>query len=97
MEQFFGRQPAVGEALGVMMAARAGPLLVRDGAQEAIINAGGKAASSVSKKTDYVVAGADPGGSKWNKAQEIGTGSGNHRIDGGRPVDATVHHPVQHR
>jgi len=43
----------------------------REGAQEAIIAAGGKAASSVSKKTDFVAAG--PGaGSKLAKAEELG-------------------------
>lgn len=43
----------------------------RDEAQEAIIAAGGKAASSVSKMTDFVAAG--PGaGSKLSKAEELG-------------------------
>ena len=43
----------------------------REGAQEAIMAAGGKAASSVSKKTDFVAAG--PGaGSKLAKAEELG-------------------------
>jgi DNA ligase (NAD+) len=43
----------------------------REGAQEAIIQAGGKAASSVSKKTDFVAAG--PGaGSKLARAEELG-------------------------
>jgi DNA ligase (NAD+) len=43
----------------------------RDEAQEAVLAAGGKAASSVSKKTDYVVIG--PGaGSKATKAADLG-------------------------
>lgn len=43
----------------------------RDDAKEAIIARGGKAASSVSKKTAYVVAGDSPG-SKYDKAVELG-------------------------
>ena len=43
----------------------------REGAKEAIIAAGGKAAGSVSKKTDYVVAGQNAG-SKLTKAEELG-------------------------
>ena len=49
------------------------PGMSREEATERIESAGGKVTASVSKKTDYLVAGADPGGSKWNKAQEIGT------------------------
>jgi DNA ligase (NAD+) len=43
----------------------------RDQAKEAIIARGGKAASSVSKKTDFVVAGDAPG-SKYDKAVSLG-------------------------
>ncbi|MDH2414093.1 NAD-dependent DNA ligase LigA [Nocardioides sp. CER19] len=43
----------------------------RDSAKEAIISRGGKAAGSVSKKTDYVVIG-DNAGSKADKAEELG-------------------------
>lgn len=43
----------------------------RDSAKEAIIERGGKAAGSVSKKTDYVVIGANAG-SKATKAEELG-------------------------
>ena len=43
----------------------------RPAAEEAIRNAGGHAAGSVSRKTDYVVAGENAG-SKLQKAQELG-------------------------
>ena len=43
----------------------------RDGAKEAIISRGGKAAGSVSKNTDYVVVGANAG-SKADKAEQLG-------------------------
>jgi DNA ligase (NAD+) len=43
----------------------------RQQAQQAITDAGGKASSSVSKKTDYVLADKEPG-SKLRKARELG-------------------------
>jgi DNA ligase (NAD+) len=48
------------------------PNLTREEATRRVEAAGGKVTGSVSKKTDYVVAGADPG-TKMTKAQELGT------------------------
>jgi DNA ligase (NAD+) len=45
--------------------------MTRDEAKERIQSLGGKVIGSVSKKTDYVIVGADPG-SKADKARELG-------------------------
>ena len=67
---------AAGEATGpcaglVIVATGSLEGYTREGAEEAILAAGGKPSSSVSKKTDFVAAG--PGaGSKLTKAEELG-------------------------
>ena len=45
--------------------------ITREEASEEIEKRGGKTSSSVSKKTDYVIVGSNPG-SKYDKAQELG-------------------------
>ncbi|WP_408646463.1 NAD-dependent DNA ligase LigA [Terrimesophilobacter mesophilus] len=68
-----GAAAAAGGVLAGLTVVATGSLegFTREGAQEAIIAAGGKAASSVSAKTDFVAAG--PGaGSKLTRAEELG-------------------------
>ncbi len=68
-----GAAAAAGGVLAGLTVVATGSIegFTREGAQEAIIAAGGKAASSVSKNTDFVAAG--PGaGSKLAKAEELG-------------------------
>ncbi|TFD09436.1 NAD-dependent DNA ligase LigA [Cryobacterium sp. TMT1-66-1] len=68
-----GAAEAAGGVLAGLTVVATGSLegFTREGAQEAIIAAGGKSASSVSKNTDFVAAG--PGaGSKLGKAEALG-------------------------
>lgn len=63
-----GPQPLAGKTLVLTGTL---PNLSRDAAKELIEAAGGKVAGSVSKKTDYVIAGEEAG-SKLDKARDIG-------------------------
>jgi DNA ligase (NAD+) len=49
------------------------PGLSREEAAAAIEAAGGKVTGSVTKNTNYLLIGENPGGSKYNKAQSLGT------------------------
>ncbi len=66
-----GKQRAAGVLLGkTLVLTGMLPNLSRDAAQALIEEAGGKVSGSVSKKTDFVVAGAEAG-SKLEKAQDL--------------------------
>jgi len=67
------RSPADGDALAGKTFVVTGTLdgMTRDEAKRRIRAQGGKVTGSVSKKTDYVVVGSDPG-SKASKARELG-------------------------
>ena len=67
-----GKQAASGVLLGkTLVLTGTLPNLSRDAAQALIEAAGGKVSGSVSKKTNYVLAGSDAG-SKLEKAQQLG-------------------------
>ncbi|HEV7846401.1 MAG TPA: NAD-dependent DNA ligase LigA [Thermoleophilaceae bacterium] len=73
MEEEGPAPPAEGPLVGkTLVLTGTLPNLTREDATERIEAAGGKVTGSVSKKTDYVVAGADPG-TKLTKAQNLGT------------------------
>jgi len=74
VEQEGPRRPARGGPLDGKTLVLTGtlPNLTREEANALIKRAGGKVTGSVSKKTDYVVAGEDPG-TKMQKAEELGT------------------------
>jgi DNA ligase (NAD+) len=48
------------------------PTMSREEATRFIEEHGGKVTGSISRNTDYLLAGADPGGTKYSRAQELG-------------------------
>lgn len=47
--------------------------MTRDEAKDALIQQGGRISESVSRKTDFLVIGARPGGTKTDDARKYGT------------------------
>jgi DNA ligase (NAD+) len=73
MEEEGAAPPAEGPLVGkTLVLTGTLPNLTRPEATARVEAAGGKVTGSVSKKTDYLVAGADPG-TKLTKAQDLGT------------------------
>ncbi|MGH9277330.1 MAG: NAD-dependent DNA ligase LigA [Acidimicrobiales bacterium] len=66
--------PDVPQTLGGKSLVVTGTLesMSRDAAVDAVKARGGTSPGSVSKKTDYLVAGAEPGGAKYTKAEQLG-------------------------
>jgi DNA ligase (NAD+) len=65
--------PAAGKLVGMTFVITGTlPTMSREEAAAFIKSHGGQVTGSVSKKTSYLVVGADPGGTKVNKAQELG-------------------------
>jgi len=73
-EVLTAKEKPVGDALAGKIIVITGtlPTMSRDEAKKLIVAHGGKASSSVSKKTDYLLCGADAG-SKLAEAQRLGT------------------------
>lgn len=72
-ERTGGREPG---SLDGMVFVITGTLSVpRDEIVELIELSGGRVAGSVSRRTDYLLVGVNPGGSKYNRAQQLGTPS----------------------
>ncbi len=69
--EYKGRRRHGGPLTGLTFVLTGTLTMSREEAKQRIESAGGKVAGSVSRKTDFVVAGADPG-SKFDKARELG-------------------------